>query len=194
MFRRKKSVELRGSRLILRLPEMTDFDGWLDQRQKSANFLAPWEPERDQGYLTRTAFRDRVWWAKRSAEEGRAVPFTILRTSDSVIVGGITLDNVRRGPAMAASIGYWMGQEYTRNGYMSEAVALVTTYAFTTLDLSRVEAACLPENAASRAVLERNGFKYEGVAQSYLQIAGRWRTHVLYANLRRDRRGRTDAS
>jgi ribosomal-protein-alanine N-acetyltransferase len=41
-------------------------------------------------------------------------------------------------------------------------------------------------------VLEKCGFKYEGVAQSYLQIAGRWRNHVLYANLRNDRRGRTE--
>ena len=66
-------------------------------------------------------------------------------------------------------------------------------HAFTVLDLSRIEAACLPENAASRGVLEKTGFKYEGVAQAYLQIAGRWRNHVLYANLRADRRGRTDA-
>ncbi|KKK63201.1 hypothetical protein LCGC14_2996670, partial [marine sediment metagenome] len=60
------------------------------------------------------------------------------------------------------------------------------------LDLSRIEAACLPENQASRGLLEKAGFKYEGVAQSYLQIDGRWRTHVLYAALRKDRRGRTD--
>jgi ribosomal-protein-alanine N-acetyltransferase len=76
---------------------------------------------------------------------------------------------------------------------MSEAIAALVHHAFTQLDLSRLQAACLPENAASRAVLERCGFKYEGVAQSYLQIAGRWRNHVLYANLRADRRGRTDA-
>ena len=58
--------------------------------------------------------------------------------------------------------------------------------------IERIEAACLPENAASRGVLEKSGFKYEGVAQSYLQIAGRWRNHVLFSNLRADRRGRTD--
>ena len=61
------------------------------------------------------------------------------------------------------------------------------------MDLSRIEAACLPENKASRGLLEKSGFKYEGVAQSYLQIAGRWRNHVLYSNLRADRRGRTAA-
>ena len=79
-----------------------------------------------------------------------------------------------------------------RQGYMREAILSVVHHAFTVMDLSRIEAACLPENAASRGVLEKCGFKYEGVAQSYLQIAGRWRNHVLYANLRNDRRGRTD--
>jgi ribosomal-protein-alanine N-acetyltransferase len=75
---------------------------------------------------------------------------------------------------------------------MREAIGGVCHYAFRAMDLSRLEAACLPENAASRGVLETSGFKYEGVAQSYLQINGRWRNHVLYANLRNDRRGRTD--
>ncbi len=76
---------------------------------------------------------------------------------------------------------------------MSEAIEAVVHHAFQRMDLSRIEAACLPENMASRGVLEKSGFKYEGVAQSYLQINGRWRTHVLYAALRNDRRGRTTA-
>jgi ribosomal-protein-alanine N-acetyltransferase len=109
-----------------------------------------------------------------------------------VLLGAITLDNIRRGPAQAGTLGYWVGQPHARQGYMREAIQAVTHHAFTGLDLSRVEAACLPENAASRGVLEGCGFKYEGVAQSYLQINGRWRNHVLYANLRGDRRGRTD--
>jgi len=74
---------------------------------------------------------------------------------------------------------------------MTDAIQALVYYAFHQLDLSRIEAATLPENAASRGLLEKTGFKYEGVAQSYLQIAGRWRTHVLYAALRHDRRGRT---
>jgi len=85
---------------------------------------------------------------------------------------------------------YWIGARHARQGYMTEAIRAVTHHAFKSMDLSRLEAACLPENAASRAVLESSGFKYEGVAQSYLQIDGRWRNHVLYANLRSDRRGR----
>jgi [ribosomal protein S5]-alanine N-acetyltransferase len=76
---------------------------------------------------------------------------------------------------------------------MRETILALVHHAFHRLDLSRIEAACLPENAPSRSLLEHCGFKFEGVAQSYLQINGRWRTHVLYAALRMDRRGKTDA-
>ena len=109
-----------------------------------------------------------------------------------MLLGAITLDNIRRGPAQAGTTGYWIGEPFARAGYMREAIAAVINYAFQTLDLSRIEAGCLPENTPSRRLLETCGYKYEGVAQSYLQIAGRWRNHVLYANLRHDRRGKTD--
>ena len=108
-------------------------------------------------------------------------------------MGAVTLDNIRRGPAQAGTLGYWTGERFARQGYMREAVTGLVAHAFRKLDLSRIEAACLPENHASRGLLESCGFKYEGVAQSYLQIAGRWRTHVLYAAIRFDRRGKTEA-
>jgi ribosomal-protein-alanine N-acetyltransferase len=133
-----------------------------------------------------------VYWAQRSLTQGNAVPFFIFRRADEVLLGAITLDNIRRGPAQSGTLGYWIGEPHIRQGYMRESIDAMVHYAFRSLDLSRVEAACLPENAASRGVLEKAGFKYEGVAQSYLQIDGRWRNHVLYASLRMDRRGRTD--
>ena len=114
-------------------------------------------------------------------------------TGRGTLLGAITLDNIRRGPAQQGTLGYWIGQRFARQGYMREAIDALTRHAFTSLDLSRLEAACLPENIASRRLLESSGFKYEGVAQAYLQINGRWRNHVLYASLRHDRRGRTDA-
>ena len=93
-----------------------------------------------------------------------------------------------------ATLGYWTGEAHIRQGYMAEALTALRDYAFATLDLSRLEAACLPENTPSRKLLERCQFKYEGVAQAYLQINGRWRNHVLYAALRADRRGRVEDS
>ena len=116
----------------------------------------------------------------------------MIRRADNALVGAITLDNIRRGPAQTGTLGYWTGQEFARQGYMSEAIRGLVHYAFTDLDLSRIEAACLPTNAPSRGVLEKSGFKYEGVAQAYLQINGRWCNHVLYSSLRGDRRGKTE--
>jgi len=120
------------------------------------------------------------------------LPLFLIRRSDETVLGAITLDHIRRGPAQAGTTGYWIGEAFSRQGYMRETIEAVVHYAFNTLDLSRIEAGCLPENAPSRALLEKCGYKYEGVAQSYLQINGRWRNHVLYANLRHDRRGKTD--
>lgn len=190
LFRRKIRIET--ERLTLRLPTHGDFRDWAELRSLSQEFLTPWDPVWANDALSRKAFTNRVYWAARAQAAGTAVPLFLIRRSDAALVGAVTLDNIRRGPAQAGTIGYWMGQPYIRQGYMREALLAVAHHAFTVLDLSRLEAGCLPENAASRGVLEKTGFKYEGVAQSYLQINGRWRNHVLYANLRADRRGRTD--
>ncbi len=192
MFGRRRKVVIQTERMTLRLPQHSDYRDWSALRRESAEFLVPWEPSWSGDHLTRKAFTNRVYWAARAAAQGSAVALFLVRREDGALLGAITLDNIRRGPAQAGTIGYWIGAKHTRQGYMTEAVKALVHYAFTELDLSRIESACLPENAASRGVLERSGYKYEGVAQSYLQINGRWRNHVLYANLRSDRRGRTD--
>ncbi|MEM7472643.1 MAG: GNAT family protein [Pseudomonadota bacterium] len=193
MLRPRKKVRIVTERMVLRLPQHGDYRAWANLRSESAEFLTPWEPVWASDHLTRKSFTNRVYWAQRSVTTGSAVPVFMLRRDDETLLGAITLDNIRRGPSQAGTLGYWIGRRYARRGFMREAIQALVHHAFTSLDISRVEAACLPENAASRGVLEKSGFKYEGVAQSYLQIGGRWRNHVLYANLRADRRGKTDA-
>ena len=193
MLRGFRKLRIETERMTLRPPIHSDFRSWTALRQSSKDYLVPWEPAWAEDHLSRKAFTNRVYWAQRSVASGTAIPLFLFRRSDDVLVGAITLDNIRRGPAQAGTLGYWTGQSFARNGYMREAIGAVVHHAFTRLDLSRIEAACLPENKPSRGLLESSGFKYEGVAQSYLQINGRWRTHVLYASLRSDRRGRTDA-
>ncbi len=188
----RRKIRLETERLTLRLPTHSDYRVWAALRDMSRAFLVPWDPLWTEDALSRKAFTNRVYWAARAEAAGTAVPLFLIRRSDAALVGAVTLDNIRRGPAQAGTLGYWVGAPHARQGYMREALEAVVHYAFTDLDLSRLEAGCLPENAASRGVLEKVGFKYEGVAQSYLQINGRWRNHVLYANLRADRRGRTD--
>ena len=192
MLGRARRVRIETERMTLRLPLHSDFRAWATLRDTSAAFLVPWEPLWASDHLTRKSFANRVYWANRASAQGTALPLMMVRREDDVLLGAITLDNIRRGPSQAGTLGYWVGQAHARQGYMREAILSVVHHAFNVLDMSRVEAACLPENAASRGALEKCGFKYEGVAQSYLQIAGRWRNHVLYANLRSDRRGRTD--
>jgi len=193
MMLRRSKVRVETDRMTLRPPSHADYRGWTDLRASSRAFLEPWEPTWAPDHLSRKAFTNRVYWAQRSISGGTACPFFIFDRGSGALLGALTIDNIRRGPAQDATLGYWIGQPYARHGFMSEAIEAAVHYAFRTLDLSRIQAACLPENAASRGCLEKSGFKYEGVAQSYLQINGRWRNHVLYANLRSDRRGKTDA-
>ena len=192
MLLRNKAPLLITDRLELRLPKQSDFAEWHELRKSSRTFLEKWEPTWADDHLSRNAFVNRLNWAQRAVANKSAAPFFLIREADEVMVGGITLDHVRYGASQSGNLGYWIGQQYARRGYMREAILAVVHYAFTELDLSRIEAACLPNNLPSRGLLEKTGFKYEGVAQSYLEIAGRWSNHVLYANLRSDRRGRTD--
>lgn len=193
MLGRGRKVRLDTERMILRPPVHGDYRAWASLREESREFLVPWEPTWAADHLTRKSFTNRVYWAQRSISNGTAVPLFLIRRADEALMGAITLDNIRRGPAQAGTTGYWIGERFARQGFMREAVLALVHHAFTTLDLSRIEAGCLPENTPSRRLLESCGYKYEGVAQSYLQINGRWRNHVLYANLRHDRRGRSDA-
>jgi len=193
MLFKRRSVSILTARLSLRLPEHRDFREWAKLRHQSRAFLSPWEPIWAADHLSRASFTNRVYWSQRAVKNGNAVPLFVFHKEAGQLVGAITLDNIRRGPSQVGTIGYWVGQQYARQGFMSEAIIAMVAHAFGALDLSRVESACLPDNVASRGVLEKAGFKYEGVAQSYIQINGRWRNHVLYAALRGDRRGRRSA-
>ncbi len=173
---------IEGEGVVLRIPQMTDFDEWAALREASRDFLAPWEPTWPKDDLTRGAFRRRV---KRYAEDLRADQgYAFLIYADGALVGGLTLANIRRGVAQAGSLGYWMGLPFVRHGYMTAAVRAVTLFGFDTLRLHRLEAACIPSNAGSIRLLEKTGFVREGYAREYLCINGAWQDHLLYARLK----------
>jgi ribosomal-protein-alanine N-acetyltransferase len=175
-----------GGTVTLRAPQMADYSEWAALREASRDFLKPWEPTWPSDDLTRAAFRRRI---KRYSEDQRddlAYPFFVFRKSDHCLVGGLTLANIRRGCAQAASLGYWMGAAYARQGFMTAAVKAVLPFAFGTLRLHRVEAACVPGNGASIRLLEKTGFQREGFARRYLCIDGIWQDHLLYAQLQDD--------
>jgi ribosomal-protein-alanine N-acetyltransferase len=114
-------------------------------------------------------------------EEDTGYPFFIFSDDGSILLGGITLSNLRRGVAQCATLGYWMGAPHARRGHMTCAVQAMQQHAFASLGLHRIEAACLPRNEASIRLLQRTGFVREGFAQSYLKINGTWEDHILWA-------------
>ena len=175
-----------GAGVTLRAPQSGDYAEWAALRETSRDFLVPWEPTWPSDDLTRSAFRRRL---KRYAEDQRsdaAYAFLIFRNDDNAMVGGLTLANIRRGVAQAGSIGYWIGVPFAKKGYMTAAVRALIPYGFTALRLHRLEAACIPNNAASIRLLEKTGFKREGYARGYLCINGIWQDHLLYGRVKDD--------
>jgi len=176
-----------GEGLFLRTPSLADFPAWAELRGESRKFLTPWEPTWPADDLTRTAFRRRVRRYQLEIREDRAYPFFIFRQVDYVLLGGITLSNVTRGMTQTATLGYWMGERHAGKGSMTRAVRAIVPFAFGALRLHRLEAACLPQNAASIRLLEKVGFQREGLARGLVCINGRWQDHIVFALISEDR-------
>jgi ribosomal-protein-alanine N-acetyltransferase len=177
---------LETDRVLLRTPQMSDYPAWAELRAASRDFLAPREPLWASDELSRSSFRRRVRHYLRDLREDVGYALFIFSASSGALVGGLTLCNVRRGVTQSCTLGYWIGAKYARQGYMTAAVRAVIPFVFDSLELHRLEAACLPTNLASIRLLERTGFKREGLARRYLRINGVWQDHLLYALLDTD--------
>ena len=177
-----------GGTVSLRTPHPNDYQQWAELRAESRAFLTPWEPTWSRDDLTRAAYRRRLKQYARDIRDDMAYPFFIFRTEDDTLLGGVTVSHVRRGVAQSGAIGYWIGRSHAGKGHMSAALRALIPYAFDTLGLHRIEAACLPHNEASIRVLEKCGFQREGYARRYLRINGAWSDHVLFALLAEDER------
>ena len=171
---------VKGEGVTLRAPRAADFEAWAALRQLSQAYLQPWEPSWPEDDLTRAAFKRRLSIYAREMDAGNAWPFFIFSAESQALVGAITLSNVRRGVAESGTLGYWIGQPFAGRGHATAAVRAVVAHAFDYLRLHRVEAACVPANAASRRVLEKSGFQHEGQARAYLKINGAWADHLLF--------------
>jgi ribosomal-protein-alanine N-acetyltransferase len=182
---RPEPFRIVGDRVFLRPPDRGDYDEWASLRARSRQFLAPWEPRWPADALSRSNYRARLARYSEDWRTDQGYNFFIFR-DDETLVGGVGLSNLRRGVAETASLGYWIGESYARQRLMTEALPLVLDFAFERLRLHRVEAACLPINVPSRAVLLRTGFQEEGYARHYLLIDGKWQDHLLFAMLRED--------
>lgn len=185
---------VRSRGVTLRQPLMADYAAWAETRAMSRDHLTPWEPAWNRDEVSRLAFRRRLRLYQREQRDDQTYAFFLIRDQDERLLGGLTLSNVRRGVSQAASLGYWLGRAHIGQGYMTRAVQAIIPFAFDELHLHRLEAACLPHNAASIAVLHRCGFTQEGLARRYLKIDGRWQDHLLFAIVSDDPRQPEDRS
>lgn len=185
-FIRRETPELEGDKVRLRMPQASDYREWAELRAISRAFLEPWEPRWMPDEFERSAWRLRVNHYRRDYAQGAAMAFFMYERGHGRLVGGITLGNIRHGVSKSAQIGYWIGQPYAGQGLMTDAVKTLSRFAFGELTLHRIEAACIPENSRSIRVLEKAGFRREGLLRSYLRINGVWQDHYLYARIADD--------
>ena len=196
---RTLSELMRGKPLVrgqvfLRPPARSDWRAWAALRAASRAHLEPWEPPWSGDELSRKAFTRRLRaWALRSQTD-RGYAFFVFERRGGALVGGVSLDNVRRGNGQRAELGYWVGAPHARRGYMTDALSALLPFAFDSLGLHRLGAAVLEDNAASQRLLEKIGFAREGVARNYLRIGGEWRDHVIYGMLSTDERPQAAAA
>jgi ribosomal-protein-alanine N-acetyltransferase len=169
-----------GGTLLLRPLSSRDARAWQDARQRSAAWLHPWDATVPPGGDPKAStFPMLVRRLRRAARLGTTYPFAI--EIDGRFAGQVTVNNIVRGSAQFASIGYWISHEFAGRGAMPRAVALVIDHCFTVAGLHRIEVCIRPENSNSLRVVEKLGIREIGYAPRFLHIDGAWRDHRIYA-------------
>ncbi|WP_139997540.1 GNAT family N-acetyltransferase [Paenibacillus paridis] len=182
---------MKGETIYLKLLEVEDADKLLALRQQNRHFLQPFEPLRQESYFTVEEQARMIASGRLAAQNDQAYAFGVFTVATDVLIGRIELSGVARGPFQNAFLGYFLDQACNGRGMMTEAVSLCLAYAFEQLGLHRIQAAVMPRNLPSIRVLEKAGFRQEGLARHYLHINGLWEDHALFAMTVEDRQGMT---
>lgn len=158
----------------------SDARAWRSARRRNATWLGPWDATAPPGSDARpTSFRALVKRLRRAARRGTTYPFVV--EVDGVFAGQVSVNNIVRGSAQFASVGYWIDQEFAGRGVIPRAVAMVIDHCFFLGGLHRIEICIRPENSNSLRVVEKLGIREIGYAPKFLHIDGAWRDHRLYA-------------
>ncbi|MCZ7414765.1 MULTISPECIES: GNAT family N-acetyltransferase [unclassified Streptomyces] len=177
-------VVLADGDIALRPIKVRDQRAWRDINQRNRAWLRPWEatvPPAPPGRFPpqRPTYRQMVRHLRSEAQAGRMLPFVVLWRGR--LVGQLTVAGITWGSMCSAHIGYWIDQAVAGRGITPTAVALAVDHCFGPVGLHRIEICIRPENGPSRRVVEKLGFRDEGVRPSYLHIDGAWRDHLVYA-------------
>ena len=194
---RPTSVGLRlyGRRVVLRPLVPQDFTGWSEVRRRNGDWLTVWEPVKLPHHpdpeTNREVFAARCGARDRERLAGSQYAFGIF--VDGAFAGEINLNNVVRGAFQSATIGYWIDKARAGRSFMSEAVVVLSQFAFEELGLHRIEVCIIPRNANSRRVMEKLHFREEGIAERFLEINGVWEDHVRFGFTREEWDERRDS-
>ena len=172
------SFALTHADVRLRLVRMKDVKALEKALLGNRSWLRPWEatnPHAPNSFDIRGMVRSLL----RAVDDHTGLPFVI--EYQGKIVGQLNVANMLYGSVSNAVIGYWIVPEVAGKGIMPTAVALVTDYLFNAVGLHRVEIDIRPENDASLRVVQKLGFRYEGLKQRYIHINGAWRDHFVFA-------------
>lgn len=177
-------VELADGDIGLKPIRQRDHRAWREINRRNRDWLRPWEatlPPPLPGHLPprRPTFRQMVRHLRAEAQAGRMLPFVV--TYQGRLAGQLTVAGITWGSMCSGHVGYWIDREVAGRGVMPTAVALAADHCFGTLGLHRLEICIRPENAPSRRVVEKLGFREEGVRPRYLHIDGAWRDHLVFA-------------
>lgn len=180
-WRLRPSPQLRTDRLLLRMGEECDIPAILHYLRANQARLAPLEPERPLDFYTAGYWQEALAKANTEFAQGTALRLWIYPRQNQKVIGIIHFSQIFRGPFQACYLGYSLAQEWEGKGVMFEALQCALNFVFRTLGLHRVMANYVTDNERSARLLERLGFRVEGLAPQYLQIGGQWRDHVLTA-------------
>jgi ribosomal-protein-alanine N-acetyltransferase len=181
-------VEVAGERCLIRDLRVEDAEEMLALRERNREFFTPFEPTVADDHFTRAVQLDVIRHGNRAWDDDREYTFGVALPSGE-LVGRVRLSVVVRGPWQNANIGYYVARASNGRGICTEAVGLVVGFAFERLGLHRVQAAVMPRNTPSIRVLEKNGFRREGLAPRYLRINGEWEDHAIFARTVEDAAG-----
>jgi [ribosomal protein S5]-alanine N-acetyltransferase len=162
--------------------ESSDLPALVEARIRNREFLTEWEPTRDESFFTPAGQARKLAPDDAAWRTATGFPFAILDAGEGDrLIGRLALANIVRGVWQNATLGYWVSQDAGGRGHATAAVGLALRFAFEVAGLHRVQPAIMPRNVRSKRVVEKCGFRHEGVALRYLKINGAWEDHDLYA-------------
>ncbi|MED7788403.1 ribosomal protein S5-alanine N-acetyltransferase [Francisella sp. 19X1-34] len=177
------SIEIHTQRTVIRLLKPTNAQLMLDYYMENKRHLAPWEPVRDESYYTLQNFSKILEQAQQEFDSKTSLKLVALNKDEGEIIAVCNFTNIVYGAFQACNLGYSIAERYQGLGLMTEVLEATICYVFYELNLHRVMANYIVNNIRSERLLVKLGFEKEGLAKSYLKIAGKWQDHILTAKI-----------